>query len=261
MVLHLSDDNDIIIRQMQDHVRKHSAKRLYARPERPRVHGAVTATLGRRIVRGELKPGEILPTEAALVIELGVSRSAVREAVRVLTTKGLVSARARSGTSVREVRDWQLLDGELLSWARHGPLFDHLMAPLTEVRFIIEPEAARLAAERADYATLVRIETAVARMAATEEDVEAHLEADYAFHAAILSASGNVILDQFADVVRCVLLESFALTSHDQAARREGVAMHQAVFEAICNRNGGEAKRLMADLLTDTRRKLLGAVA
>ena len=113
------------------------------------LHGEVVYTIGRRIVSGELKPGDPLPPEEELTADFDASRTVLREAVRVLAAKGLVEARPKTGTRVRPREEWNILDPDVLSWRVVGAAHDpQLYAEMTEVRLAIEPIATRLAATR-----------------------------------------------------------------------------------------------------------------
>ncbi|MDJ0919903.1 MAG: FadR/GntR family transcriptional regulator [Henriciella sp.] len=220
---------------------------------RPRMHDEVSRRLGAMIVNGEVVPGETLPNEIALCDLFGVSRSVIRECLRVLATKGLVVARARIGTVVQTPDRWQMMDGDILSWMETGPALEQLLTSLIETRLLIEPEAAAMAARRARAADLLVIETALDDMAATEADRDAHLEADFAFHAAIIAASGNVIFGQFLGVIRKALIESFKRSSRNPTQRRDALPRHAAVFDAIRAKDEAGAHAAMAELLGEAK--------
>jgi GntR family transcriptional regulator, galactonate operon transcriptional repressor len=223
---------------------------------RPRVHTSVTAEIGARIVGGEVKPGETLPNEMALCEQYGVSRSAIRETLRVLTAKGLIVARSRVGTSVREIEHWNLLDEDILDWAVPGALLDRVITSLIEARLAIEPEAARLAAKRATSEQIARIGEAVDAMASTSEAAEAHLEADLAFHAGVIAASQNIVFEQFLAVIRRGLLESFNRTSPGAKDRKDAAQSHRAVYDAIAAGDEAGAHAAMVALLSKARMNL-----
>src|SRR5437660_12133093 len=113
------------------------------------LHGAVVHEIGVRIIRGDLTPGEPLPTEDELGSQLGASRTVLREAVKVLAAKRLVESRPKTGTRVRPRRDWNLLDPDVLAWQVEAGADADFLAQALEIRRMIEPAAARLAAERA----------------------------------------------------------------------------------------------------------------
>jgi DNA-binding FadR family transcriptional regulator len=134
-------------------------------PERGQ-HGRVVHTLGQRIAGGTLAPGDLLPTEEELVGELGVGRSVLREAMKVLAGKGLVESRTRAGTRVRPRERWHLMDPDVLGWRyENAPALADLN-DLAGLRIALEPGAARLAAENAGPEGVRDIEEALAAMRA-----------------------------------------------------------------------------------------------
>src|SRR5438876_7310314 len=126
------------------------------------LHDRVVHAIGRKILHGDLPPGALLPAEP----ELGASRTVVREAVKVLAAKGLVESRPKTGTRVRPRNAWNLLDPDVLAWQHDGAVDAALLRTLTEVRRIIEPAAAELAAARADARDIVALERALQQMEA-----------------------------------------------------------------------------------------------
>ena len=134
------------------------------------VHGRLVHDLGRRIVSGEFAPGDLLPTETALVSELGSGRSAVREAVKVLTAKGLVRTRTKTGTVVLPEATWNLLDPDVLAWRYQTAPTGQQLDDLAGLRVALEPEAARLAARARGKAATEPIKAAYQRMAETVGD-------------------------------------------------------------------------------------------
>ena len=131
-----------------------------ARTHEGRIHGSVVDAIGRWILGGTYAPDDLLPREDDLAVELGVSRTSIREAVKVLSAKGLLQARRRVGVRVRDRDDWNLLDPQVLSWHPDVGRDEALITSLIEARRIIEPAAAALAAKRATAADLARIEQA-----------------------------------------------------------------------------------------------------
>jgi len=129
-----------------------------------RLHGAIARKLGTAIVSGEYVPGDILSGEVAFSEALDVSRSAYREAVQVLVSKGLVESRPKAGTRILPRDRWNLLDPDVLAWAFAGEPDTHYVRSLFELRAIVEPAAAALAAERRDRAELKTMKDAVAAM-------------------------------------------------------------------------------------------------
>ena len=134
-------------------------------PQPAGIHAGVVQGIGRRIVRGELAPGDILPEQGELSRMLGVSRTVIREATKVLAAKGLVESRSKRGTVVLPRSDWRLLDPDVLAWLSEAGLDPEFLRSMFEVRKIIEPAAVRLAAERATPEELAAIQSTFEAMA------------------------------------------------------------------------------------------------
>jgi DNA-binding FadR family transcriptional regulator len=201
---------------------------------RRNLHGQIVHTIGRQILRGDLRPGDPIP----MPHDLPASRTAVREAIKVLAAKGLVEARPKTGTRVRSREAWNLLDPDVLAWRHDGTPPLRFVRSVTELRSIIEPGAAALAATRASGSDLVSIERAYHDMEAAVPadrpmDVHAFVEADTRFHTAILQAAGNDILEHLAHLVSVALRASFEVTSRIPGSARATLPRHRAVFEAI----------------------------
>ena len=206
-------------------------------------------TLAHRILSGGIKPGESLPNTQNLSAALGVSRSALREAIKVLSAKGMLDVRPRTGTRVLPRSAWNLMDPELLSWS--GPVLDEdLVRSLLECRKLIEPGAAAFAAERATDAQLQTIKAALATMAGTQS-LEDLVQADLDFHVAILQASGNLFLAQWGQTVSSVLLAAFRLSNEASHSMDENFSAHRDVVEAITARNPMAADRAMRVVLSN----------
>ncbi|MEH6781897.1 MAG: FadR/GntR family transcriptional regulator [Rhodoglobus sp.] len=216
------------------------------------LHGHVVDVLGRRIMRGELVSGDIIDPDA-LLTEFQVSRTVMREAIKVLTTKGLVDARPRLGTYVTERERWQLLDGDVMTWRSEGVPEPLLVLELSEVRQVLEPAAARLAAVRRTKEQCAAIETAMTALAATfvSTEAESHAAADLVFHRAVLAASGNELLARFE-----VVLEP-ALQARNQIAFKNETTTqfldsHRAVVDAIVAQDADRAHAAMTTLMTQS---------
>lgn len=218
---------------------------MSAYPGRGR-HGRVLDALGTRIVTGVLPPGaSIDPGE--LEREFRVSRSVVREALKVLTAKGLIDARPRRGTYVLERDAWVSLDSDVLRWRFSGEPDSAFLDELFEVRLIIEPKTARLAALRRTSQDLAAIERALAAMASAGTDAESHVEADVAFHGALLAAAHNSLVEHLAPAVETGLRMRDAFV-HGALASNP-VDEHRVVFEAVEARDPEAAERAMGVLL------------
>lgn len=213
-----------------------------------RVHGEIVRQLGAMILGGRFPPGEALPREDLLAVEFAVSRTSLREAVKVLSAKGLLEARPRTGVRVRPRGDWNLLDPAVLSWHPDLTGDRDLMRSLVETRRVIEPPAAGMAATRASAAELARIEAACLGIeAAYPADPLAGIDADVAFHRAVIDASANIVLARLAGAIEAALRAVFAATSRMMDA--EGVAAHREVLERIRLRDAPGATDAMHRLI------------
>jgi DNA-binding FadR family transcriptional regulator len=206
-------------------------------------------TLGRAIVIGTYDD-QPFPTEAELAKQYGVSRSVTREAVKMLTTKGLLSARPRQGTITQPSSSWNLFDTDVLSWLLERKFTIELLKNFNQLRVAIEPEAAALAATVGNPVELEAITSGLERMKAAEEGFDDPLDADIAFHVAILKASGNPFFIQFRDVVTTALRTSIRFTNQIKG-RTASVADHGAVHNAIIARDANGARQAMKKIIGD----------
>ena len=221
------------------------------------LHGRVVHAIGRRILGGDLAPGALVPAEP----ELGASRTVVREAIKVLTVKGLVESRPKTGTRVRPRHAWNLLDPDVLAWQQEAATDTSLLRTLTEVRRIIEPAAAELAAARADAHDLAAMKDALEEMEQAVRsrvggDFEPFVQADMRFHLAILQACRNELLEQMSRVVYSALLVSFRSTSRLPGRAKASLPKHRAIFTAIRARDSRGAGAAMRRLVQTTARDI-----
>jgi len=227
-----------------------------------KIHGSVVETIGRWILGGTYAPQELLPREDDLAEKLHVSRTSIREAVKVLSAKGLLEARRRVGVRVRDRDDWNLLDPQVLSWHPDVGRDQTLITSLIEARRIIEPEAAALAAMRATAADLVEIEQAYLGMERNlRGNLSACCEADLKFHVSLIAASHNVVLKGLTGTIEAALRATFAITNRLVTAQSRALATHKQVFECVRLRDAKGAREAAIELLniaaTDLDRKLL----
>lgn len=185
------------------------------------MHQQVVDELGLRIVGGTPEPGEPLPVESVLAGELGVSRGALREAVKALAAKGMLRTRPRTGTRVLPEEQWNHLDHDVLRWQQTGDP-GRLLNATGELRRAVEPEAARLAASRADPGHIRAMFDALEEMeaAAARPEPGAYVEADIAFHRALLDASGNLLFGALGRALDVALEHGFAAASRTRAWSR-----------------------------------------
>jgi DNA-binding FadR family transcriptional regulator len=221
--------------------------------------------LGRRIVHGWVAPGEPLPAEPLLAAEYDVSRTAVRETLRVLAAKGLVEARPMRGTRVRPRRDWRLLDPDLLRWSVDDGDAGRLLHDLLDVRLMLEPAAARLAAERASPEDRGGVEAAYAALAASLDDPEAFVEADLAFHRSVIAATGNPLLGELVAAVeaglRLARRVQVRVSGGARPLPRDPLSGHLAVVEAILASDGSAAEASMRNVVESAARDAAAVLA
>ncbi len=212
------------------------------------THGMLD-TLGKAIVIGryETRP---FPTEAEIAKAYGVSRSVTREAVKMLTAKGLVTARPRQGTVVSPASQWNLFDTDVLRWLLERKFSVDLLRQFNQLRIAIEPEAAALAAQFHSDADMAAIRAELSRMEAAEAGSGDPLEADIAFHVAILQASGNPFYAQFRNVVATALHTSIRFTNRIKG-RSANIADHAAVADAIATRDPDSSRHAMRRIIGD----------
>ncbi|QOS58347.1 FadR/GntR family transcriptional regulator [Thermobifida fusca] len=211
------------------------------------VHGRVVELLGERVASGMIREGGTLDLRS-LSAELGVSMSVVRESVRVLAAKGLVDSRQKRGTFVRPRTEWNLLDADVVRWRARGGDTARLMADLAELRALIEPAAARFAAQRRTENQLADLDQALDCMDRTRGDPRAHALADLEFHRCLLAASGNELLSRMDLLVAPGLVERDILV-HSADPKADPVPAHRAVVDAVRARNPDAAEQAMRALL------------
>jgi len=214
-----------------------------------RIPNKIAADIGARIVAGRLKPGTILDGEIEASGQRQVSRSAYREAVLILTAKGLVHSRPKIGTRVTELDQWHLLDPDVLAWMFAKEPQRELLGSLFELRKFVEPEAAALAAERRTLEQLNRMGSALEVMAQQTLHTERGRIADKAFHAALLSASANPFLVSLSSSVTAAIAWSTLFKDRTQRLKRDAIPDHIKVHEAIAARNPGAARAAMTELI------------
>jgi len=212
------------------------------------AHGETVYEIGRRIVGGGLEPGDLLP-EAQFIAELGVSRTVLREAIKVLTAKGLVESRPRTGTRVRPRVYWRLMDPDVLAWQTENGMDSRFLRNLAEVRFVMEPVATKLAAMRASEEEISLIQAAYDQMEAHVFNSEAYVAADMQFHFGILAACHNEILEQMGAAIGEALELSRKVTVETPGSSTAHLPLHKAVAEAIRDRDAEAAESAMRDLL------------
>ena len=218
------------------------------------LHEQLVRVLCERVVAADYPPGSLLPSEAEIAQEHGISRSVVREALRVLAEKGLIEVLHGRGSRVREPEHWDFFDAVVINARRErGAMYD-VIRELLEARKVVECEVAALAATRRSNADLERMEEALATMRASIDVPERYAEADFAFHRVLLEASGNRVLIRMAEPIRQLL--EYSLHTTDCAAHLLERALHdhEMIERAVRRRNAEHARAAMRKHLERTER-------
>lgn len=223
------------------------------RRRRGSLHDQAVHELGVAIVSGTYPEGEPIPIEAELSRQLRVSRTVVREATKVLASKGLVQSTPRVGTVALGRPSWDVLDPDVLGWMLdHGPM-ESLIRDVSEVRLIIEPAAARLAAQRRTTEEAERFGELVRALDMASDDQEQYIVADLDFHGAILAATRNVTLVRLTGAIGAALRSSRNLSVRTTGGPRSAMAEHEAVGVAIMEGDGDRAHAAMEALIVLTQ--------
>ena len=227
-------------------------------PRRPWVRHNVTAAIGGDICGGRFAPGSVLPRESDLCATYGVSRTVIRESLKVLETKGLVRGRPRVGTLVCDRSEWNVLDAQILDWMGPGVLSAELLGSILEARRTVEPAAAFLAAARATVQEIADLERACDDMGAAEGDLEAFTAADARFHETLLKASHNQVFHQLSSIIHAAL--SYALHASNRATERhdEALSVHRDLVDALRLRDGVRAEACSRHILDLAARDISG---
>ena len=237
---------------MKDVHENHERRRLHANDDTEQLHTSLARDLGIAIVQGQHKPGETLPSELAMVKTLKVSRPAYREAIRLLVGKGLVASRPKSGTRVLPRAQWNLLDPDVLGWIlKNGPA-DSFLTALFDVRMIVEPAAAALAAQRRTQKHLEQMADALEAMGSHPHDSAEGQAADELFHKILLDAADNEILSQLTSLIGASVsyIAEFKRRRH---VARDPKPDHDALFRAIAARRSDAARMIVSNLIDHAR--------
>lgn len=215
---------------------------------RRNLYEYVVQELGLRIIRGDYVSGDTLPNEDSLCKELEVSRGVLREAMKVLIQKGLVESKPKIGTLILPRHSWNLFDPDVLIWKYQAGNKCEFLKNVMEVRRIIEAEASKLAAERANMEEIAHIRSLYDQMAAmlnnsSPDSDERLMFDDLRFHSAILEASGNELIAQIGHTMRQALLTARQSDRHDREAQKTTMASHWQIVEAISRHDPEDAYR------------------
>jgi DNA-binding FadR family transcriptional regulator len=212
-------------------------------------HGAAVDALGAAIVAGHYAIGQSLPVEPDLCKQLGVSRTVVREAVKTLAAKGLVSTGPKVGTKVLEVDQWNWFDPSVIDWQARVGLDAPFLRDLLDLRRVVEPAAVGLAAQRATPADLRELRIAYEAMAAAVDGVGDYVTADLHFHQTILRACRNRMLTQMSNALAALLRASFEVSTQRSDGPRTSLPLHKAVLNALEKRDETAAVRAIQRII------------
>lgn len=213
----------------------------------------ITESLAKRIISGEYKHNDIIPSEIAFAADLGVSRTMIRDVLKSLEAKGLIARKTNVGTRVRSIHSWNLLDQEILEWSRGILTQKRFLLSLMELRLIIEPQAAALAAVRATDTDILNIRENLERMTCIDDDghIAIHTESDIDFHKSIIKACGNLFLSQFGSAIKGALHHTIYLSNKIRIDHETSIKCHQRVLDAIENRDPKKAYAGMCCVLNN----------
>jgi len=220
---------------------------------------SVVEEIGLRILNGTYAPLQALPTEPELMAELRISRTVLREAVKILAAKGLLVSRPKSGTQVRPSRHWNLLDPVILDLYCRVFDYSEFAQNFQKLRVIIEPEAAAMAAAQRNERQLRALDEAYGAMKSAG-NISDWTRADLAFHEAILEATGNPFMQPLGSLIRAALDTLLFHSAKTSANPFDSLREHGAVLEAIRRRNAAQARDAMGRLLAGTGLSISKAV-
>lgn len=213
------------------------------------VHGHTVDHLGHAIVSGEYAPGAALPPEPLLCEQLGVSRTVVREVVKSLIAKGLVSSGPKVGTRVLPAEQWNWFDPDVIVWQSRAGITLEFLRDLQELRRVVEPAAVRMAAERATPADIAELESAFEGMRAAVEGGGDYIRHDMRFHQGLLRASHNRMMVHMGQALSALLRTSFEISTSRQNGPRSSLPLHRAVLDAVVQRKPERAEKASVVLI------------
>jgi len=213
------------------------------------LHRRTLHSLGEAIVAGRYVRDKALPPEPVLCVELGVSRTVLREVVKSLVAKGLLSTGPKVGTRVLAEEQWSWLDPDVLSWKFRVGLSPEFLRSVTELRQVVEPHCLKLATERATAEQLAEIQEAFTCMQAAVASGLDDLSDDLRFHHLLLQASGNRLLGQMSRLLRALLRAGFEVLGRRPAVPNSSLPWHSAVLQAVLARDAFQAQQAMIELI------------
>ncbi len=225
------------------------------------VHGNTVDRLGSDIVAGRHSAGASLPAEPLLGEALGVSRTVVREAVKSLIAKGLVTSGPKVGTRVQSAEHWNWFDADVIAWQTEAGLSEDFMRDLLDLRRVVEPAAVRMAATRATPADLAALETAFQGMKQAIDFGGDYVTSDLLFHQGLIRSSHNRMLVQMSRALAALLRTSFEISTRRKDGPALSLPLHRAVLDAVAARRPIAAERAVLRLIDGARRDIDAVLA
>ncbi|HZY17928.1 MAG TPA: FadR/GntR family transcriptional regulator [Ramlibacter sp.] len=217
------------------------------------IHGNTVDHLGEAIVAGRYPAGASVPPEPLLCEELGVSRTVVREAVKSLVAKGLVTTGPKVGTRVLPADQWNWFDPDVVVWQSRAGLTREFLQDLQELRRVVEPAAVRMAAERGTAEDIAAIEAAYQGMRLAVEEGGDYVRHDLRFHQGLLKACHNRMIVQMSKALAALLRTSFEISTTRQDGPRLSLPLHRAVLDAVIARDAHKAEQAILVLIDGAR--------
>jgi DNA-binding FadR family transcriptional regulator len=217
------------------------------------VHGNTVDHLGEAIVAGRYVAGASIPPEPKLCKELGVSRTVIRESVKSLVAKGLVTTGPKVGTRVLPEDQWNWFDPDVIIWQAKAGLTAEFLRDLQDLRRVVEPAAVRMAAERATAQDIAGIEAAYEGMRRAVEEGGEYVTHDLLFHQGLLRACRNRMIVQMSKALGALLRTSFEISTTRKDGPRQSLPLHRAVLDAVIARNPAKAEKAIIVLIDGAR--------
>ena len=217
------------------------------------VHGNTVDHIGEAIVAGRYGVGASIPPEPVLCLELGVSRTVVREAVKSLIAKGLMTTGPKVGTRVLSEEHWNWFDPDVIIWQSKAGLTPEFLRDLQDLRRVVEPAAMRLTAERATAKDIAEVEEAYAGMKRAVEGGGDYVTFDLRFHQGLLRACGNRMLVQMSKALGALLRTSFEISTRRKDGPRNSLPLHREVLDAVIAHDPDRAEKAIRVLIDGAR--------
>ncbi|MBU3649540.1 MAG: FadR family transcriptional regulator [Limnohabitans sp.] len=207
--------------------------------------------LGEAIASGHYPPGTAIPPETVLCESYGVSRTVVREAIKSLVAKGMISTGPKVGTRVLEADQWNWFDPQLVGWLTKVGMTRAFLRDLQELRSLVEPAAVGMAASRATPEDIAHLEAAYAGMQAAIEFGGDYVRHDLLFHQGLMRASHNRMMIQMSKAIGALLRTSFEISTSKPNGPANSLPLHRAVLDAVIAQKPERAERAARKLIDD----------